>query len=59
MAKNTSNKLDIWIEAKKKYHLTDTQIRMARALGLNPKKFGGLANTRQEPSDVVRSLDNR
>jgi hypothetical protein len=22
---------------------------MARELGLNPKKFGGLANTRQEP----------
>jgi len=25
---------------------------MARELGLNPKKFGGLANTRQEPWKV-------
>jgi len=43
------NKFQIWIEAKKKYHLTDAQIQMARELGLNPKKFGGLANNRQEP----------
>lgn len=43
------SKLQIWIEARKKYHLTDAQIQMARELGLNPKKFGGLANERQEP----------
>ncbi|MEW5869080.1 MAG: hypothetical protein AB1894_07390 [Chloroflexota bacterium] len=49
MTKNTPNKLDVWIEAKKKYHLTDNQVQMARELGLNPKKFGGLANSRQEP----------
>lgn len=45
----TSDKSRVWIEAKKKYHLTDAQIQMARELGLNPKKFGGLANNRQEP----------
>lgn len=44
-----SSKLQPWIEARKKYHLTDAQIQMARELGLNPKKFGGLANERQEP----------
>jgi hypothetical protein len=44
-----SGKLQIWIEARKKYHLTDAQIQMARELGLNPKKFGSLANDRQEP----------
>jgi hypothetical protein len=49
MAKNTPSKYQVWIEIKKKYHLTDAQIQMARELGLNPKKFGGLANTRQEP----------
>jgi len=27
----------------------DANIQMARKLGLNPKKFGGLANTKQEP----------
>jgi hypothetical protein len=49
MAKNTPGKLAPWVEAKKKYHLTDVQVQMARELGLNPKKFGGLANHRQEP----------
>lgn len=49
MSNKISNKLQIWIDAKKKYHLTDVQIQMARELGLNPKKFGGFANTRQEP----------
>jgi hypothetical protein len=37
-----------WIDAKKKYHLTDIQIQMARELGMNPKKFGSLANHKQE-----------
>jgi hypothetical protein len=41
-------KLQIWVEARKRYHLTDAQIQMARELGLNPKKFGSLANERQE-----------
>jgi hypothetical protein len=43
-----SNKLKPWIEARKKFHLTHSQIQMARELGLNPKKFGGLANHKQE-----------
>lgn len=42
-------KYRIWIEARKRYHLSDLHIQMARELGLNPKKFGGLANHRQEP----------
>ncbi len=37
-----------WIEAKKKYHLTVDHIRMAKELGMNPKKFGSLANHKQE-----------
>jgi hypothetical protein len=41
--------LQNWIDARKKYHLTDAQIQMARELGLNPKKFGSLANERREP----------
>ena len=43
-----SNKLRPWIEARKKYHLSHAQIQMARELGLNPKKFGGMANHKQE-----------
>ncbi len=42
------NKLKPWIEARKKYRLSHAQIQMARQLGLNPKKFGGLANHKQE-----------
>ena len=38
-----------WAEAKKKYHLTDTHIQMAKELGMNPEKFGSLANHKQEP----------
>lgn len=41
--------LDVWKEARKRYRLSHTQIQMARELGLNPRKFGGLANHRQEP----------
>ncbi len=37
-----------WIEAKKKFHLSDTHIQMARELGMNPQKFGSLANHKQE-----------
>ena len=44
-----SKKYQIWIEAKKKYRLSDVQILMARELGMNPKKFGSLANHKQEP----------
>ena len=38
-----------WIEARKKYHLSHAHIQMARELGMNPAKFGKLANHRQEP----------
>lgn len=44
-----SNKLQEWIEAKNKYHLSDVHIQMARELGMNPRKFGSLANHKQEP----------
>jgi hypothetical protein len=37
-----------WIEAKKKFRLSDIHIQMARELGMNPKKFGSLANHKQE-----------
>jgi hypothetical protein len=40
---------DAWAEAQQQFHLSDLHIQMARELGLNPKKFGGLANHRHEP----------
>ena len=41
--------LQKWIDARKRYKLSHAQIQMARELGLNPKKFGKLANHKQEP----------
>jgi hypothetical protein len=51
MAKSQAipEKYRIWIEARKHYHLSDAQVQMARELGLNPRKFGKLANEKQEP----------
>ena len=51
----------IWINARKQYHLTDMHIQMARELGLNPKKFGKLSNHKQEPwklplPDFIREI---
>ena len=43
-----SSKIQEWITAKKKYNLSDVQVQMARELGINPKKFGSLANHKQE-----------
>ncbi len=38
-----------WAEAKKKYRLSREMVRMAQALGLNPKKLGKIGNHKQEP----------
>ena len=46
--RKTPAKLQVWIDARKRYRLTHAQIQMARELGLNPKKFGGYANHRQQ-----------
>ncbi|MDN3515799.1 MAG: hypothetical protein NG747_15595 [Candidatus Brocadia sp.] len=46
---NKAEKNKQWIEAKKKFRLSNMHIQMARELGMNPKKFGGLANHKQEP----------
>ncbi len=46
--KRISEKYQVWIDARKRHHLTHAQIQMARELGMNPKKFGGLDNHRQE-----------
>ena len=38
-----------WEDAKKKYHLSEVTVQMAKKLGLNPSKLGKIANHRQEP----------
>ena len=42
-------KLRPWIEARKRHHLSHAHVQMARELGMNPKKLGGMANQKQEP----------
>jgi hypothetical protein len=42
-------KYQVWINARKRYHFSHAHIQMARELGMNPKKFGKIANNRQEP----------
>jgi len=38
-----------WALAKKKHRLSRETVRMAQALGLNPKKLGKIGNHKQEP----------
>jgi len=42
-------KLQAWIEARKRYRLSHAQVQMARELGLNPRKLGALANHDEQP----------
>lgn len=37
-----------WIEARDRFRLSHADVQMARELGLNPRKLGGLANHHQE-----------
>ncbi len=41
-------RLKPWIEAQQRWRLSDLHIQMARELGLNPDKFGKLANHDQQ-----------
>jgi hypothetical protein len=47
--KRLPDKLQAWVEARKKFHLSHAEVQMARELGMNPKKLGGMANQGQEP----------
>lgn len=42
-------KLQIWIDARKRHRLSHAHVQMARELGLNPAKLGKIDNHRQEP----------
>jgi hypothetical protein len=48
-AKPLPPKFQDWIDAQKKHRLSDAHIKMAKELGLNPKKLGKLDNHQQEP----------
>jgi hypothetical protein len=38
-----------WIDARKKFRLSDAHIQMARELGLSPKRFGSYADRKDQP----------
>jgi hypothetical protein len=47
--KRISARLQVWIDARKRHHLSHAQVQMARELGMNPAKLGKLNNHKQEP----------
>ena len=44
-----NQKMQAWIDARRRRHLSHSQIQMARELGLNPEKLGKIDNHKQEP----------
>jgi len=47
--KKPNQKMQAWIDARKRFHLSHAHVQMARELGMNPKKLGKLDNSDQEP----------
>jgi hypothetical protein len=47
-AKMLNPKMQAWIDARKRHHLSHAQVQMARELGMNPAKLGKLDNHKQE-----------
>jgi hypothetical protein len=45
-------RLQSWIDARKRHKLSHAHVQMARELGMNPKKLGKLDNASQEPWKV-------
>lgn len=44
-----NQKIQAWIDARKRHRLSDAEVQMARELGMNPTKLGSVDNHRQEP----------
>ena len=47
--KKIPERYQVWVDVRKRYRLSHAHIQMARELGMNPKKFGKIANHKQEP----------
>ena len=47
--KKPNQKLQAWIDARKRHHLSHVQVQMARELGMSPATLGKLDNHKQEP----------
>lgn len=48
-AKKPNQKLQDWIDVRKRHRLSHAHVQMARELGMNPAKLGKLDNHSQEP----------
>jgi hypothetical protein len=48
-SKKLNQKMQAWIDARKRHRLTHAQVQMARELGMNPGKLGKIDNHNQEP----------
>ena len=44
-----NERLQAWIDARKRHGLSHAHVQMARELGMNPQKLGKIDNHRQEP----------
>ncbi len=44
-----SDRMQAWIDARKRHGLSHAEVQMARELGMNPKTLGKLDNHHQEP----------
>jgi hypothetical protein len=51
-SRRTPERLQVWIVARTRHHLSHAHVQMARELGMNPKKLGKIDNHRQEPWKV-------
>lgn len=49
LTNKVNQKLQAWIDARKRHRLSHAQIQMARELGMNPAKLGKIDNHKQEP----------
>lgn len=47
-AKKPGQKMQAWIDARKRHHLSHADVQMARELGMNPDKLAKIDNHRQE-----------
>lgn len=47
--RKTQDRMQAWIDARKRHGLSHAEVQMARELGMNPKKLGKLDNHHQEP----------
>jgi hypothetical protein len=48
-SKSVPERLRVWIDARKRHHLSHAHVQMAREMGLNPAKLGKIDNHDQEP----------